>query len=234
MFSFLKRIRYQRPQEEFFSIQNRWSIASFADIDLRFSEYGDELVEMIADSGMVLRGFFVGFDGLVSFDYVKFSNLTRYPRHLKKLVDLIIERLILDQVEFDAILVSETAASCLATTLAHFYGKGRSDEVPVFFARTNKRGLPFLIVNPGKDRHRVLLVDDVPTSLENLSGLRKLARKEGYPVVGNVIFATQGCSSEEFVIDGEYFLKVVDFKTRRYSRWHCPPRGAPVPISGLA
>lgn len=216
----------------FKGVRDKTVIRDLVAINLQFEQQKEDLLRMIAESGMIWDGHFLHENHDHSRYVFYFRRFVTAIERLEYLSKLILAMLQGRDVEFDGILCSDMAGSMLGSTLACSAIRGKteqspaeSDRVPLLIARTDERGRPEQIINPPKGRSgfRVLLVDGTMDDTDvNLLELAALAKKQGYSVVGTVVFGMR-YEKPRFPKELAPVFWVADFSgIERYGLGKCP------------
>lgn len=160
-------------------------VASVVTAQPDFASVEHELIQMIANSGALLGGFFHLLSGQHSEKFLRYSAIASLVENNRRIAELVASLILRSPLRFERILSPDTAGILLASELSRILGR------PRLVARTDEWHRPDSILNgidlkPGQT---VLLVNDLITSGTGLMNLRTLVERHEALVVGRAVFA---------------------------------------------
>ena len=161
-------------------------VATWISARKEFASVERELVNMIADSGALLSGFFHLLSGQHSTMFLRYSTVASLLENNRRVAELLAKQIEDSGVHFERILSPDTAGMNLAYELARLL------HVQRLVAKTNARRQPDAILNgiALEPDQRVLLVNDLITSGSGMANMRALVESVHHGVVvGRTVFA---------------------------------------------
>lgn len=185
-------------------IYSREEIMSLTHVRRTSKTAEDEIIDMLASSGALLKGHFKLESGQHSSIFMRFADISGNSRYVNDIADDLISQLKDDKVVFDALLAQESAGRVLADRIANKLGKR------MIVVETDKRNSPTnnLINETMLYRgDRVLLVIDLTTTGSALRKMAAIVRDRKAVPVAAAVFATR--NKEEIAkFEREEHLKV--------------------------
>lgn len=166
------------------SIDDLDSIKKLAKINDEFSEFSEDIYNILLESGAILKGHFLLLSGRHSDYYLRFNNLCKFSENVSFIANTLLSQVNFD---FDAVISPDTAGIILAHEVAGLR------KIKRITASTDEKKMPTDLINhlDLSAGDKVLIVNDMTTTTEGLRKLISLVKKKDAIPVGVVLFATR-------------------------------------------
>lgn len=185
----------------------------------------DQVLELLAETGAVLRGHFLLTSGKHGQSYVEKFQVLQHPRHTAALAAALAERFVNDNVQ---VVVGPAMGGIL---LAHEVGKNLGTRA-IFTERedgamTFRRGFK---IEPGE---RVLVVEDIVTTGGSVKEVLDVVRTAGGEIVGVGLLVDRSGGTVDLGVRTEALLHLTSDKipTETYQPDSCPLCAANIPLT---
>ena len=216
------------------SIVSLSEVAKLVIVNPKYSYCQQEIIEIIADSGAILKGHFALLSERHSEYFFRFSKISRRPEYIALLSTFLgrevvnhLKEGIVDRI--DAIFGPETAGSALVRELTRLLCSGdlgKKVNAEAIIAKTDKNKRITSVINGVdlKKDNRIVLANDLTTTGSGIRALVSLASGYDARVVGLCLIGTRRNAKElveELKTKLEFVEILVDFKFQEYEPGNC-------------